>query len=761
MAAILRLARAGLAAGNRVTAVATALVAALATMGVVAGLSVRTQGGPLVDRLHRDAGRPELVVYGAPDALARIRADAGFAAASPVLAYVDAVVALGAEPVGARITALPGEPAGADAAPVGRPLLRAGRWPRPGAPDEVVFDQAAAARTGLRPDDRVRLTVAGRPATLTVVGTALDLTDCFYPDCDPIRLFVDPAALPGLAPDPADRSALLVARLADPDAAEPLAARLTGQDGVTATQTWADTRDDLLIRERIFGAALAAFGGFVLLAATFVVAGAATVRLLARRREIALLCSVGYTGRQIVAGLVTETLLLGLAGVLVGWVAGSLLAPYLQVGLGPAVGRPGVRLDPLSLVGAGLLVGVALAAATALPARRAAGTPAAAVLRDVPPLAGSARVARVLDRLRLGPAHRYGLGALCARPARAALTAVTLAVGVAAVVVAAGFTATIDRLLAEPARIGQPYDAVVVPTGADPDTLLAALADTPQVAGWYSQIDRRGTLGDETFLSRAIGGDPARAGFVIREGRPLRAPGEAVVGYGLLRRFGLRVGDTVRIRAGDTPLTLRIVGWYRETEDTGEVLLYRAEMLPGVAPDAYLVSARPGDSAPALAAALRDRLGAGAAVRVRTAGPEELDTVLASTRVMAGLVLLVSLANLVATLLAGAREHARALGVLRTVGFTVGQCVAQAAAGGAALGLAAGIVGLPLGLLALRLLADQATIGMGTGPGLVEAPAAALLLATVPVAVLVGAAAGAMTSRRLAAGPAAELVRWE
>ncbi|MDG4786732.1 FtsX-like permease family protein [Micromonospora sp. WMMD1102] len=767
MSAVLRLARSGLRGGNRASALATVLVTALATTGVVAGLAVQGQAGAEVDRIHRDAGRPDLVVYGTPEALAAIRPDPAFAATGPVRPYVDAAVMLGPDPVDARITVLP------DESSPGRPVLRTGELPAAGVPGEVLLDQAAATEAGIRTGDPLRLTVAGRPATLTVVGTAVDLTDCFYPDCDPIRLFVDPATLAALAapaavpapprPGRAVGSALLVARLVDPGQADAVAARLGTLDGVHAVQPWPDTRADITVRDRIFGASLAGFGLFVLLAAAFVVAGTATARLLARRREIALLRAVGYTTRQVVTGLVTEALLLGAAGVLAGWAAGSLLAPYLQIGLGGALGRPVPRIAPLALLNSALLVGAVLTAATVLPAWRAARQPVSDVLRSAPPQgAAPAWVTRLLDRLRLPPAHRYGLGAVLGRPGRSTLTAAALAVAVAAVVVGVGFSATMDRLVAEPARTGDPYDAVVVPGDTDPAVLTAALAGTPGAAGWYSKFDRRTTLGDQTFLSRAVGGDPAAARFLVREGRPLRAPGEAIAGYGLLRRFDLRLGDTIEVRAGQVPLRLTVVGWYSETEDTGELLMYRAEMLPpGLAPDAYLVSAGPAGTPEALAAALRGRLGPGVTVHARSADPDDLGTYAVAMRLLAALVLLVSFANLAAALLTGARERARTLGVLRAVGFTVRQTLAQSATGGATLGLAGALVGLPVGLLVFRLLTDQVTISIGAGPGLAQPPSAVLLAATVPATALAGALAGTLAAARPARSWAAALVRHE
>ncbi|MFC0532570.1 ABC transporter permease [Phytohabitans kaempferiae] len=753
MSATLRLALSGLRGRSRVGAAATTLVAALAAAAVVAGLSVQSQGGPQVDEIYRDSGRPDLVVYGEPAALDGLRDDAAFAATGPITPFTSGDVELGDGSVEARIATLP--PASA----VGAPQLRTGRWPA--AADEVVFDRAAAVEAGLRDGDQVRINVAGRPVTLTMVGTAIDLTDCFYPDCDPIRLFVDPAGLQALAPVAEERGALLIAQLTDPAAADTAAARLGTSPGVTGVQPWPDTRDDILVRELIFGASLAGFGVFVLLAAAFVVAGTAAARLLARRREIAMLQAVGYTNRQVIGGLLGETLILGIGGAVVGWLAGTLIAPFLQVGLSSAMGRGGIRVSAVALLVAVAFVGVILTVATVLPARRAARQPVTDVLRDAPPRsAAPSKVARLLERLGLAPSTRFGLGSVLARPGRSALTAAALAIAVAAVVVAAGFVSTMDKIVTDPARSGDPYDAVVAGDGTDGARTAAALSAMPEVAGWYTQTDRRATLGEETFLARAIGGDPAQAGFMLRAGEPLRAAGEALVGYGFLKRFGVEVGDTVDIQAGETPLSLRIVGWYSETEDTGEVLMYRAEMLPGAVPDAFLVTGAAA-TPEALATALRERLGPTATVRARESDPDELGIFTVSLQVMAALVLAVSLANLAAALLSGARERARVLGVLRTVGFTVRQTLAQSATGGAALGLAAGVVGLPAGLVAFQVLADQVTTGIGAGPGLTQYPSWLLLALTVPAAAVVGALAGAVVTRRLAGTPAATLVRWE
>nr|MDT0658423.1 FtsX-like permease family protein [Micromonospora sp. DSM 115978] len=757
MRAILRLALAGLR-GRRATAVATAVVSALAATGIVAGLAVQDLGGPQVDAVHREAGRPDLVVLGEPAALDRVRDDPAIAD-TRLVRYADVRLDIDGNPVYARAFAADE----ASRSGVGAPVLRTGRWPAPGAVGEVALDHAAAVRAGIESGTTVRVSVdGGGSRQLTVVGTALDLTNCFYPGCTPVRLFVDPTALNALVPDPDGIQALLVATLTEPGTAPAVAGELAGSEGIRSARTWADIRADILLVQRIFGAFLATFGIFVLVAAAFVTAGTAAARLVARRREIAMVQAVGYTGRQVMAGLVAETLLLGAVGVLVGWLAGVLLAPALQVGLADVLGRPdpSPALTPLA-VAAGA-VGLLLTAATVLPARRAARQPVSAVLRDAPSGAvAPARVAKLLDRLPLGAADRMGLGTVLARPLRSALAAGALTVAVTALIVSAGFLTAMDTMVSKPDQVGDPYDAIVEGEGHKPAEMAAALAAIPAVASWYGQDARPARVGEKTFVSRALSGDPAQARFAVREGRAPAVAGEAIAGYGLMRRLALRVGDTVDVVSDGVPVTVTVVGWYSESDNSGEVLLFRAETLPASTPTAYLVTARDGVSPEELTVALRDRLGPATNVSPRAGASVELSVFATALRLMAGLILLVSLINLGAVLLTGARERARTLGVLRTVGFTSWQTARQSAAGGAAIGLAAAAVGTPVGLLVYRALVDRTTESLGVGPGFARPPSAYLLGALVLAVLLVGALAGTVVSRRLTRSPIATLIRWE
>ena len=328
----------------------------------------------------------------------------------------------------------------------------------------------------------------------------------------------------------------------------------------------------------------------------------------------------------------------------------------------------------------------------------------------------------------------------------------------------AGFVGAVDTVRADPSRTGSPYDATVVTT-ADPAQVEAALASDPKVGGWYSELWRRSTFNDGAFTAVAVGGNPDDARFRLGGGRTMQAAGEAIAGYGFLKRFGVSVGDEIRFLAGTTPLTVRIVGWYRETEDSGEILRYRLETLtaaePDAAPDTYRLTAASGTSPGALAAEVQQRSPSDARVEVIDTSSEDLNTFTFAIRLVALILIAMAGTNLLTSMLTSTRESARRVGVEQAVGFTPRQLIGQGAMSGAALGVAAVLVGVPFGLWLFGVLSDLVSDGIGVGPGWMPLPDATQLAVLALVAVVLSAGLGALAVSRLARRPAAQLVRWE
>jgi putative ABC transport system permease protein len=247
-------------------------------------------------------------------------------------------------------------------------------------------------------------------------------------------------------------------------------------------------------------------------------------------------------------------------------------------------------------------------------------------------------------------------------------------VAVVGAVVAFGFIGAVDLARADTARVGDPYDVTVVDTGATATQLEAALSADPSVEAWYSELWRRSTFHDGAFSSVAVGGRPDDARFRIAGGRPMSAAGEAIAGYGVLERFGVSVGDEITFLAGTTPISVRIVGWYRETEDSGEILRYRLETLtanePGASPVVYQVTGTNDTSPAALADEIQRRGGSGVRVEPIDTSSDALDTFTVAIRLVALILILMAGTNLLTSMLTTTRESARRVGVEEAVGFT-------------------------------------------------------------------------------------------
>jgi putative ABC transport system permease protein len=748
----------GLRGRRRGGLMATFAVLVLAAVAIAAGLVVSRQGARLLDAVADDANVAHLVLYGDRDAIVAAADDPEVVAWSGPFDAVNGIeLPLQDETVPIEATALDSPDIG-----VNQPPIRSGRWAA--APDEIVLDHSVSADLGIDVGDPITLRLAGRDLTFSVVGTAVNFTDCFYPQCEPGRTWVTEAGLERFAPGDAAYSVGYL-RFDDPASADPFVERqaTAGVEGIRGTDSWLDTRGDFLSLDRVFGSFVAAFGVFVLVVAAVIIAGSTAMRIVTQRRDIALMGAIGSTPRQIMAALLVENVVVGVLAGTLGWFLAGFLAPSLQVGIGRTLGPQ----DPSwSLFGLGVclvvIVGL-LAIATIVPARSAARRPVTDVLRDVPPDRVSwlnRHAGRLPGRLSL-----LGAQEAASQPARGGLAALAISVAVIGTIVSIGFISAIDLVTTDAARAGDPWDVALIPGGADPAMVEQVLADTPGVDRWFEDLSRRSTYRDGAFLSVATGGDPAAAAYQIAEGQPLRSPGEAIVGYGFMKRFDVSVGDRIEFLAGTTPISVDVVGWYRDTEDSGEILRYRIEDLaaaePGVTPEVYRVSLTPGSDPGGVAAALAGRVGPDARVEVLDTGRADIEPLMMVLRAIAAVLFLTAGINLLSTLLTSSRESARRTGVELSIGFTPGQLIGQGAVAGAVLGLVAALVGVPLGLLVFRVLSDAVSTGIGVGPGWMPAPGFGLVVMIATTAIVLSAVLGSVATRRIAIRPAADLVRGE
>lgn len=264
------------------------------------------------------------------------------AAPAPVVVR-GAEVVTGRGPVPVWLTGLDAQPA------VNAPVRLSGSV-SPG--DGIVLEQSLAGALGLEPGSTLRVTGPGGEVALDVVGTAVLPSQGRYPRVNPGVAWVASAVLPQLQPDRSQWRWGVGVRLADPESAPALASSVL-QDGsgtVTLAQTWQEQRADAMKESEPFRLVLTMYSTILLAVVFVVVAILAGARALQQHREIGLLKAVGLTPRQVTGLFVLESAALGLVASVLGFVAGTLLAPRLaRTAAASLVGAPTVTVDLATL----------------------------------------------------------------------------------------------------------------------------------------------------------------------------------------------------------------------------------------------------------------------------------------------------------------------------------------------------------------------------------------------------------------------------
>lgn len=284
--------------------------------------------------------------------------------------------------------------------------LTGGTWPA--TPDEVVADTATLDALDLQVGDPVQVitevdanqtspdpiesrdtgdgtgTAQGRGGTLTVVGSVdpgfQPLTGVQY------TLYAPEAYFAGESPFS------VMASVADGASAEEVVAGLAAAlpsdlYPMTAQEQAQLAADRFAGGSQQLGLLLLVFALVALLSAAMVIANTFTILLAQRRRDTALLRLVGAERGQVRALVVTEALLIGSAGALVG-VGAGVAAGYAGAALTGLAGA-GLHLSLLALIGCFLIgVGTTVTAAW-FPARKAASTAPIEALRSAVPDGGA------------------------------------------------------------------------------------------------------------------------------------------------------------------------------------------------------------------------------------------------------------------------------------------------------------------------------------------------------------------------------------
>ncbi|WP_323373402.1 ABC transporter permease [Plantactinospora alkalitolerans] len=616
------------------------------------------------------------------------------------------------QPAGARTVVGRADPAG----PVDRLDLRLGRWVT--APGEIVVN---LGHQGTPRPELLGSTVEvdGAPP-LRLVGFASSMTKS-------ADAWVVPEQMPALRPTAvqmlyrfraSDTEAQVDAGLAEATAGLAEGSLTNVQSYLALKQAFSAQADSYLPLMMVFGV-------LGLVVSVLIIGNVVSGAVVSGYRHIGVLKAIGFTPNQVVAVYLAMVAVPGTVGCLLGTLLGSLLAsPVLQMAFsGVETGSAAIGPRPWAPVACLLGMPAVVVVTALIPALRAHWLPAAqAISAGSAPRAGRGlRVQRRLSNTRLPRPVVLGLAQPFTRPGRAVMTVAAIVLGVTAVTLTTGLTSTMVAFGAAGRVDGAARIQVEVGSTANRRT-------APKLTD--SQIDEllRGLPGADRVTARALlqvrlvgypqarfvnfyRGDTSAAAAQMVAGHLPEGPGEVVAGPSFLRQHGLAVGDriTLDVHGRQVPATIvgeTVSGNPRAVDSNWSTLQllgpdtqavdYTVTLAPGADAKAYLDAVRTAD--PGLHPAL---LGSGNTVTTTVVGFASVFTVLLT---------IVAALGVFNTVLLTVRERRRDLGMLKSIGMTPRQVVVMTVTSVAALGVVGGLSGIPLGIVAHRLIVDNVAV---------------------------------------------------
>jgi putative ABC transport system permease protein len=663
------------------------------------------------------------------------------------------------------------------------PVVTKGRWLAEGGTSEIVVDGGAANVLGLEIGETTELLTPLGNRPFTIVGFAVTAGRNPAPNDDPGFAYVLPETLEALTPgavygSDAGHTLRVGARLANPD--DPLvflSEARASSGGSFNFSYWQFIRDDSTEANEFDIIFLQVFAIFALLASGLIIANAVGGQVLSQLRDIGILKAVGFTPRQVTATLLLQNVGLSLVASVAGVFVGLLVAPFFLKRSADILGVPAsAPLQPVILAITVAVVTLIVALFTIVPAWRAGRVGAIQALTsgNDARMAQVSRLAQIATWLRLPRVVAVGVKDLSRRPARTAMTVAALVLAVITATFSLGIEATFDKTMSDPTVIGGPPYDIGADRDAYPDEQARAILEAnPDIEEYRASLHTGARIGNRGFDLWAFEGDLNQPAWAMRSGRMPEQAGEAAISTSMAREFGLSVGQTLAIVHFASPDTapdgtprseqidVRIVGTFVSVE--GEVMYVQRETIPGDEPATdYFIKTRSGADNRVVA---NDLIAASGGNLDPEVFSETIDDIRKQWRpVLLGLnLVLFAIAgiNLLSSQLLSIRERQRDFGVLKTLGFTPAQIVASVLAGSAFLALVAVTAGIPLGLVAARVMFDILSNAAGIGTGVGALPGVVWLAPLVPLVLIVTAIASAVPARVASTRQIAEALRYE
>lgn len=260
-----------------------------------------------------------------PDGLAtRLNRMSEVKAATPVL-WAGSILSAGDESVSLQVFGI--DPASQFYNPI-RESLVGGQFLTPDDRSGIMIGQPLAASLGVGVGQKVNLALVNADgkadeATFTIRG----LFSTGIVSYDESAVFMPLGKAQAFA-GTGDRASAIVVLLNRQDDTEKVAAAIQSQ-GV-ATLTWRDSNQFVLQTVETAMSFYVILDGIVMLIVAVIIANTLLMAVFERIREIGILAALGMKGRQIMEMFLFEALILGLAGIGVGFALGSVGVAYLS-----------------------------------------------------------------------------------------------------------------------------------------------------------------------------------------------------------------------------------------------------------------------------------------------------------------------------------------------------------------------------------------------------------------------------------------------
>jgi putative ABC transport system permease protein len=252
-----------------------------------------------------------------------------------------------------------------------------------------VIDAGSAKEAGFKVGDQVTVLTQGPPKQYQLTGIA-KFGDADSAGGSTAALFDTPTAqqIAGAA-DQFDSISVVADRgVSQETLRDRIAAKLDNKSYqvLTGAQITKENQTDIKNALQFFNVALLVFALIALFVGTFIIFNTFSIVVAQRLREMALLRAIGASGRQVLASVLTEAVLVGLSASVVGLGVGIVLSSGLKAVLdafGFDIPAGGTVVSAQTVVVA-LLVGTGVTIISAIvPARKASRIAPIAAMRDV------------------------------------------------------------------------------------------------------------------------------------------------------------------------------------------------------------------------------------------------------------------------------------------------------------------------------------------------------------------------------------------